>query len=252
MKQALAFCALLSLATASSPAVAEWPANLHYERFRWAESTTPGVTETGPRAGIGASWTQNKASGWLAAYRGELYRGSVHYSGAYLFSGAPAEGTTQYFGILNELQGIYRSSGGGAQLVTGLGVDYWERKLSENQKEEWTVFFVRLGGELGGGRTTRGWFAAGGVKYPIYVEEDAHLTDIGFDQNPRLHPGGAASTYLEIGYRFSRQWTLNGYYDSYRFKESPTARVTSGGTAFLVFQPTSSVDTVGLRLHFHF
>ena len=252
MRRALvALCALACLAAAGE-ATAEWSADVHYERFRWVESTDPRVTETGPRVGIGLSWIQNKSSGWLAAYHGELYGGSVHYSGAYLFSGAPAEGTTSYAGILNEVNGIYRfSDERGFQLVSGLGIDYWKRKLSETQSEDWSVVYARLGAAFGG-RTTRGWFAAGGVKYPIYVEEDAHFTDIGFDSNPRLHPGGAFSAYADIGYRFGRHWTLSGYYDSYRFKESFKASTTSGGVNYLVWQPTSSVNTVGLRLHHHF
>lgn len=252
MRRALvAVCALACLAGAGK-AAAEWSADVHYERFRWVERTDPRVTETGPRVGIGASWIQNKSSGWVAAYHGELYGGSVHYSGAYLFSGAPAEGTTTYSGILNELNAIYRfSDERGLQLVGGLGIDYWTRKLSENQSEDWSVVYARLGAALGG-RATRGWFAGGGLKYPIYVEEDAHFTEIGFDSNPRLHPGGAASLYAEIGYRFGRHWILNGYYDSYRFKESLKASTTMGGTPFQVWQPTSSVDSVGLRLHFAF
>jgi hypothetical protein len=252
MRRALvALCALGCLAAAGE-AAAEWSADVHYERFRWAESTTPGMTETGPRAGIGVSWIQNKATGWLAAYHGELYGGSVHYRGAYLFSGAPAEGTTVYSGILNELDGIYQfGDDWGWQLVGGLGVDYWRRKLSETQAEDWSVLYARLGATLGG-RSTRGRFAGGGLKYPVYVWENGHLTDIGFDSNPRLHPGGAASLYAEIGYRFGRHWILNGYYDSYRFKESPKVGTTSGGSNFLVWQPTSSVDTVGLRLHYAF
>jgi hypothetical protein len=247
----LALCALCCLAVAGE-AAAEWSADVHYERFRWAESTTPGVTETGQRAGIGGSWIQNKTTGWVAAYHGELYGGSVHYSGAYLFSGAPAEGTTTYSGILNELNGIYRfSDERGFQLVSGLGIDYWTRQLSADQAEDWLVLYARLGAAFGG-RTSRGFFAGAGVKYPVYVTEDAHFTDIGFDSNPRLHPRGAASSYAEIGYRFGRHWILSGYYDSYRFKESPKEHTTSGTVNFLVWQPTSSVDTYGLRLHYAF
>ncbi len=253
MKRALVALCALGCLSAAGGASAEWSVDAHYERFRWVESTDPRVTERGPRVGIGASWIQNsKASGWVAAYHGELYGGSVQYRGAYLFSGAPAEGTTVYSGILNEFNAIYRfSDERGLQLVSGLGLDYWIRKLSETQSEDWSVVYARLGAALGG-RTTQGWFAGGGVKYPVYVDENAHFTDIGFDSNPRLHPIGAFSAYADIGYRFGRHWTLSGNYDSYRFKESPKARTTSGGLPYNVWQPTSSVNTVGLRLHHHF
>ena len=244
--------ALLALA-AASPAQAEWEANVKLERFRWAEETQPGVTETGPRFGIGLGWIQDRESGWLAAWRGELYGGSVEYTGAELFPpNNPVKGTTEYTGLMSELQAIYRFSNTGPALLAGLGFDYWNRQLSDIQKEEWTVVFTRLGGELGNrARRGSGLFAGAGVKYPIYVVEDAHLTDIGFDQNPKLHPGRAPSLYAEIGYRFT-QWTLTGYYDSYRFKQSPGENVTAGGARFIVFQPKSSVDSFGLRLHIHF
>ena len=252
MARRLALAVLLSLLAASGAARAEWETNVKVEHFRWAESTQPGVTETGPRFGIGAAWTQNKDSGLLFGWRGELYGGSVQYSGAQLFPpNNPVSGTTEYSGIINELQARYRTAGGGAALFAGLGLDYWNRQLTDIQSEEWWVTFVRLGGELGN-RSRSGFFAGAGVKYPIYVVEDAHLDDIGFDQNPKLYPGRTASFYGELGYRFARQWTLTGYYDSYRFKQSPGESVTAGGVPFIVFQPESKVDTFGLRLHLHF
>jgi len=249
-----ALALLASFVLASGAARAEWEANAKVERFRWAEDTRPGVTETGPRFGIGLGWTQDRESGWLAAWRGELYGGSVEYNGAELFPpNNPVKGTTEYTGFVTEVQAIYRSQGRGAALVGGLGFDYWNRQLTDIQKEEWYVTFARLGVELGN-RTRRsgGFFAGGGVKYPVYISEDAHLTDIGFDSNPKLHPGRAPSLYAEVGYRFAENWSLTGYYDSYRFDESPAVNTSAGGTRFIVFQPKSTVDTFGLRLHIHF
>lgn len=249
-----ALAILVSFAAVSGAARAEWQANAKIERFRWAEETRPSVTETGPRYGIGVGWTQDRETGWLAAWRGELYGGSVEYNGAELFPpNNPIRGTTEYTGAITELQGIYRSLSGNAALIAGLGFDYWNRQLTDVQREEWYVTFARLGVELGN-RTRRsgGFFAGGGVKYPLYIVEDAHFTDIGFDSNPKLHPGRAPSLYAEIGYRFGGQWTLTGYYDSYRFRESPAENTSVGGARFIVFQPQSSVDTYGLRLHIHF
>jgi len=255
-KYALALLASfgVSLVAASGAARAEWEANAKVERFRWAEDTQPGVTESGPRFGIGLGWTQDRESGWLLAWRGELYGGSVQYNGAELFPpNNPVRGTTEYTGAVTELRGIYRTPGGNAALISGLGFDYWNRQLTDVQKEEWYVIFARLGVELGNrARRGGGLFAGGGVKYPVYIIEDAHLTDIGFDSNPKLHPGRAPSLYAEIGYRFSGQWSVTGYYDSYRFRESPAEHTSAGGAPFIVFQPQSSADTYGLRLHVHF
>jgi hypothetical protein len=249
-----ALALLASFALASGAARAEWDLNVKAERFRWEEKTQPSVTETGPRFGIGLGWTQDKPGGLTAAWRGELYGGSVEYNGAQLFPpNAPVQSTTEYTGFITELHAVYRTSGGGAALIAGLGFDYWNRQLSSIQAEEWYVTFVRVGAELGNrARRGSGFFAGGGVKYPVYIAEDAHLTDIGFDSNPTLHPGRAPSLYAEVGYRFVEQWTLSAYYDSYRFKKSAEENTSVGGAPFVVFQPESKVDTFGLRLHLHF
>jgi hypothetical protein len=44
MARPFALAILLSFAAASGAAWAEWEANVKIERFRWAESTQPGVT----------------------------------------------------------------------------------------------------------------------------------------------------------------------------------------------------------------
>jgi hypothetical protein len=237
---------------------ARWSVSGDAESFHWRESTTPSVSESGPRFGLGGSWRQEKDSGWLLGWRGKLYWGSVDYNGALLFSGAPATGTTDYAGASNELQVIYRPYGGNLDkidFVGSLGLDAWERNLSAQQKEEYRVAFARLGIEYND-RTSQGWFGGGGIKKPIYAREDAHLTDIGFDQNPLLRPGKDPSLYGQVGYRFNAQWSLVGYYDSYRFgrssAETVTARRSFPGRTFSVFQPESKMDLLGLRLQFSF
>lgn len=249
-------CALLSLGLASSPlAWAGWSITGDLEHFEWKESTTPSVTEKGPRFGIGAQWMQDRPAGWLLGYRGRLYFGSVDYNGSDLLTGTPLTGTTDYNGMTHEGQAIYRVPGSpyGAAAVAGLGVDYWKRQLTSIQSEEYRVFYLRLGASFDL-QQPRGWYAGAGVKYPFSVDENAHFPDIGFDPNPHLHPKGQLSPYAEVGYRFAPQWSLAGYYDSYRFGESGDVAVRQQGTGtpFTFFQPKTSVDTVGLRLRFIF
>jgi hypothetical protein len=252
---ALAFACL---AGCSGSAWAEWSVSGEAESFRWRESTTPSVTESGPRVGIGGSWRQEKDAGWLLGWRGKVYWGSVDYDGALLFGNARATGTTEYGGMSNELQVIYRPYAGNLDkidFVGSLGLDAWERRLSAHQKEEYTVAFARLGLEYNG-RAARGWFGGGGIKKPIYTREDAHLSEIGFDQNPILRPGKDPSLYGQVGYRFSTRWSLLGYYDSYRFGQSSAATVTANrsfpGITFRLVQPQSRMDLLGLRLQFTF
>jgi hypothetical protein len=245
-------------ASSAGSAWATWSVNVDAESFRWRESTSPSVTESGPRFGIGASWRQEKDEGWLLGWRGKLYGGSTDYSGSFLFSGAPASGTTDYSGVSNELQVIFRPGGerpGNLAFVGSLGFDVWERSLSARQKEDYTIGFARLGFEYDAGQT-QAWFGGAGIKKPIYTREDAHLRDIGFDQNPALQPGKDPSLYGQVGYRFSPKWSLLAYYDSYRFGRSNTVTVTasriSPGNTFGVFQPQSNMDLVGLRLQYTF
>ena len=241
----------LALAAASVPAAAGWSVSADFEHFRWTEDTSPKVSETGPRLGIGVNWTQEKPAGWRFAYHGRLYFGSLNYDGSALFSGEPVTGTTDYSGVTHEGRALYRIPGSatGAEFVAGLGLDYWTRQLSSIQSEDYRVLYLRLGANFDR-RGPSGWYGGAGVKYPLSVDEDAHFPELGFQPNPHLEPKGALSAYAEIGYRFNDRWSLSGYYDSYRFGESAAVEVTQAGTGtpFTFVQPKSSVDSLGLRL----
>jgi hypothetical protein len=243
---------------AGAPAWAEWSVSAELERFRWAESVSPSVTETGPRAALGVLWIQDGEASWRLAYLGRLYGGSPDYDGAFLFSGLPLTGKTEYFGLANELQMVHRLTGapaGGLEAVAGVGWDYWERELSAFQKEEYYVGYLRLGGRFNAYAAT-GWFATGGIKYPVYAKLDAHFRNLGFDQNPALKPKGQPSLYADIGYRFNANWSVAGYYDSYRFGASEPVVVTgeafAPGARFAFFQPKSKLDALGVRLQYSF
>jgi hypothetical protein len=251
---------------ASASAYAGWAITGDVEHFRWSESGDPSVTETGPMFGIGARFTQDRPAGWQFGWRGRLYFGSVDYNGAFLDTGAPATGSTDYRGVVNEAQMLYRLADNpyGLELLSGLIIDYWERQLTSFQSETYTLAALRLGINADRRQDT-GWFGGAGAKYPFYVRQDAHLTDLGFSSNPPLKPKGAWSLYADAGYRFSPKWSLTGYYDSYRFKESdPTPFLINPFSAGCtgvppdppqgcqLFQPASRVDSFGLRLQYSF
>lgn len=251
--RSLAAAALTSVATAAN---AGWSVSLDAEAFKWEEATTPSVTEKGPRWGFGWEYEQLKPAGWQFAYRGQFRRGTVDYTGSFLFTGGPATARTEYTGVVNEVQGIYRfpDSPIGLELLGGLGWDLWQRNILPNQKEDYSLFYLRLGLNIDP-RLAQGWFAGGGFKLPLYVYENAHLDELGFDHNPALEPQGEWSFYAQLGYRFSRSWSVLGYYDSYRLGESnsvATTRRDTPGSTFNVFQPASSIDTFGVRLRYSF
>ena len=253
MRHVLAFLALGAIASAAQ---AGWSVSADVEHFRWRESTDPVVTEKGPRYGLSWDFLGERESGWQFAYRGQFRRGTVDYDGSFLFTRAPATARVRYTGLVNEAQGIYRLADNpvGLEFVGGLGWDYWERNILPDQQEDYSLVFVRLGLNLDP-RAERGWFGGGGFKLPIYVSENARFDELGFDQNPRLEPEPQWSLYAQAGYRFSRAWSLIGYYDSYRFSESKAVAVTTSavpGTTFFFVQPQSRMDVYGLRLRYSF
>jgi hypothetical protein len=246
--------AALALLLATSAAHAGWWISADAENFRWEEDSAPSVTEKGARYGLGWGYLYERPAGWQFAYRGEFRRGEINYTGAFLFTGAPTNARTRYTGLVNELQGIHRFAQPlGLEFVAGLGYDYWARNILPDQREEYSVVFARLGLSLDP-RAPRGFFGGGGMKLPFYVNENAHLDQLGFDRNEPLHPKGQPSLYAQAGYRFTPRWSVIGYYDSYRFGESPTVRVksSSSGSTFLLFQPGSTINTYGLKLQYYF
>jgi len=250
----------------SAAAHAGWSVNGDVEHFRWAESTDPRVSETGPMFGIGGGYRVLRPEGWQFGWRGRLYGGSVDYNGAFLSTNEPATGTSVYTGISNEGRAIYRlpGSASGMEVVSGLIVDYWNRQLSSVQHEQYWIASARLGLNFDR-RQSQGWFGGGGFKYPFWTRQDAHLTEIGFNANPHLEPKGSLSLYADLGYRFTRHWSLTGYYDSYRFNASDATQrlinpAIEGCTAVApdpaggcrIFQPQSRQDSFGLRLQYSF
>jgi hypothetical protein len=244
---------LLLLMAASARAELTVFAGVEY--FNWQEETTPSVQETGPLLAGGLIWIQDREQGLLFGYRGEIYFGQVNYSGAELFTGTPATTNVEYFGVLNEGQLRYRFPLKGNEhldAVLAAGADLWRRQFPGNQMEDWAVLYARLGAELGPRPGKPGWLAAVGLKYPVYTHENAHLTDIGFDQNPTLTPGKDWSAYASIGYRISAHWSVVGYYDSYRFQQSSSVQATFNGQQFSIFQPQSSMDVIGVQVLYSF
>jgi hypothetical protein len=255
MEQAMKLAGALLLFFIAAAARAELTVYAGVEYFDWKESTTPSVQETGPRVLAGVILLQDRERGLLFGYRGQIYSGQVEYNGAELFTGAPLTGTTQYFGVLNEGQLRYRFPVGSNEHLDGVlaaGADIWRRQFSSDQMEDWAVLYARLGVELGPQAGKAGWIGAVGLKYPVYTYENGYLTNIGFDQNPTLAPGADWSAYASLGYRIGAHWSVVGFYDSYRFQQSPTVQTTSGGTLYYIYQPKSSMDVFGVTAVYTF
>lgn len=240
----------------AAPAHAQFAVSAGVEFFSGTEDVSPiQVEETGPMLALGVEWTQRRQRGLLGAYRGRFYVGDVDYKGA--LQSQPNVGvatTTSYRGMSNEGQLHYRlpsERGYWLDLLAAAGLDMWRRRLGTGQQEDYRIGFVRLGIEMGPVSQT-GVVAGFGIKYPFWTEEDAHLLDAGFDQNPELEPGMDVSLYGQIGYRFRRNLAVVGYIDGFRFKRSDPVTATQGGVAFEIFQPQSTMYNFGLKLQYLF
>ncbi|HLY95603.1 MAG TPA: hypothetical protein VKO66_00180, partial [Sideroxyarcus sp.] len=85
--------------------------------------------------------------------------------------------------------------------------------------------------------------------YPAWTRENAYLDSSGYTSNPKISPKGLVSGYAELGYRINAWLDVLGYYDSWRFGRSADvmAMDTSGAT-WLIHQPRSSMDALGIKL----
>lgn len=223
------------------------------EIFEWEENTSPAVSEEGVFLTFGVGYTQQVESGFLWAYRGKLWTGTADYTGATLFNNTPITGDTGYLGLTNEVQARYRKqlkNNYRRDLLASIGLDVWKRELSSVQQEDFQVIYVRAGFNVDS-PAPKTWLFGFGLKYPAWVREDAHLTDIGFDRNPELNPEGEISAYGQVGYRFTQKWNIVGYIDGYRLTRSnvePVNEVARGFGPVTVFQPDSDMMVIGIRL----
>lgn len=237
----------------AGPAAGEMSASLGLEYLRWKEDTTPAVIETGPLFALGLGYTQEKNSGLLFAYRGRAYLGDVDYDGAGLFTGTPIQGTSRYAGMANEGQLRWRTQleqNYRVDWLVALGMDFWERRLTSSQSEDYEIGYLRLGGETAINKG-KGWIAGAGVKYPFYTHEDAHLTNIGFDSNPTLKPGPDVNFFAHLGYRFTEKVSIVAYYDGFRFKKSQEEAVNHAVSGQgVIYQPASDLSILGLKLEY--
>jgi hypothetical protein len=242
MKRALALAfSTFAVVAGMSGAQADWSAGAGFENFRWKESTSPSVKENGLRWALDLGWIQSRELGLSAGYQLKLYTGNVDYTGATLIGNTPVSAETHYRGVNNEIQSFYRTPA--VDFVLAAGWDHWTRKASAVQKETWDVGYARVGVSTSAA-VKQGLLAGGGVKYTFYTRENAHLTDFGFTDNPRLRPGADWSLYGTLGYRVNADWDVLAFYDSYYFKQSNI--VAPSGVGFL--QPRSRQDVVGMKI----
>ncbi len=212
------------------------------EAFSWEETIT-GVAvnpkEQGGRAALNLGWKQDKDIGTpYLAYQGKIYGGTVDYTTTTM-TGIPSPTSTDYAGMVNELRGVIPA--GIMSATVGLGYDFWSRSIGntvtsgglfvQGYTEKFDIFFLRLG--LSANLLDKVEIA-GGIKSTLSNSEELPY-NLG-----TIHPGSSMSPYWDVTYRYSSNFNLAAYYDSWRFSES---RVS--GTGF--YQPASRMSVIGAK-----
>jgi hypothetical protein len=241
-------CLILLLPAAD--ARAEWNLGGSIEYFQWKEDTAPiTVREGGPLFALRTGFSHPLGRGFHADYRGRFYLGEVAYDGSLLFApSVPATGSTRYLGTT--LGGQLRHGVGPYfDVVGGLLLDLWHRRLGTSQVEDYRIVSVRFGAQHAP-TAQAPWLVGAGLNHTLSTHENAHLTVLGFEQNPPLEPGSSSTPYFELGYSFARRWSLVGSIDGFDFGRSNQVIVTQGNTRSISFQPASTMQLVGLRLEY--
>lgn len=240
---------LAGLLIPCSAAHAEWTLGGGFEHFAWTEDTDPlPVEERGVlqvlRIGLSTSRTQDFAVG----YRGRFYFGDVDYEGSQLYEPTiPVSSTTRYSGTTQQGR-LSLAFAGQFDAVAALDLDFWSRKLSSSQVEDYRIVSMRLGAEHAASPSIP-WQAAAGIKFTLSTHEDAHFDEFGFNQNPPLEPGGSVTPYLDVGYSFTPNWSIAGSYDGFNFGESEGVAL-SGPQSGIYFQPASNMQVLGIRIEY--
>lgn len=233
------------------------------ESFTWREfdGGVQILKESGPRFGVGFAYAHEFPNHMTVKPRIELNGGSVDYDGQ-TQAGVPASTTTNYFGFKFELDlgGKVRMWPGAVfEPFGGFGFRSWFRDIEDTvaadgtpatgYTEDWTTFYGRLGfrGEQELGQMNK-LFLEAGVKLPIHTENYIDDENVSYE-DITLEPGNKPSFFAEAGVKL-QNFKISAFYDSMRFKTSPTVVVydpfVSGYVAYQ--QPRSDADMYGLRI----
>lgn len=249
--------ALLFFATLMQTAAADdFDGVAGIEYFRWEEFDDTGrklLEEAGPRYFFGLSGSSHLDNDWLGDISGRFYSGMVDYDGETI-SGIPITTTTDYIGAKFEL-GFTREgmkTGGDAwRFRFALGHDLWRRSLQNTSladgtpvygyTEHYYSTYAKLGAAFNRDKTLS---VGGGVKLPVYVQEEI---DLGYG-TLILHPEGKLSLFADIVTLINAKWSVVLGYDSFRFAKSEPVDVGP----LLFWQPESTQDTLSLAASYRF
>jgi hypothetical protein len=191
------------------------------------------VRETGPRFALGLGFDQPKQRGVLFAYHGRVYVGNVSYNGSFQFdSTKAAHGSSTYLGTTQGAELRYRWPQT-IDALAGLDVDWWRRRLSTSQSEDYRIVSVRLGG----------------MRLLVSTDEDATITDAGVTYALSLSPGLGANPFVHGGYRITPDVQVFAYWDGMQLgRSNQIVLIRRGRPQAIIDQPATDMDVVGVRV----
>ena len=157
----------------------------------------------------------------------------------------------------------------GLELIGGLGVDGWNRRihnatasngtLVSGIEETYTVYYgkVALGLNNLYSSSWRNQLQFG-VKLPYNITEDVYLSNVGYDRDLTLSPGNTYSGFIKLQLEPQPKGNkpgnlvINVYYDGFRFNPSKAKTVTRNGSPVQVWQPETHIDILGLQIGYRF
>jgi len=234
------------------------------EMTRWQEfgaNNTRLLSEHGLRAIVKVDWENLFPRLGLINFSAQYYRGNLCYDGqtqsvsSNQIDGFFISSTSQYAGIITELEGLYPINQKGLRLLAAIGSDVWRRNITPSTDsqdnavsgatEDYQMLFTRMGIETSHAHTYGNSKTRLGLKYPLKVNEQAAGI------TPQLHPGRNLSLFashrLEIN--DNRHITYEIYFDSLRLSPSPAVFShidPSTNNPRYVHQPESHLYTIGI------
>lgn len=227
--------------------------------FSWEEFNDNGsrlLKESGMISGIGCAYWWKSRGPFTLKPGAEIFGGTVDYTGT-TQAGIPSNTTVDYFGVRLKLEA--GGTFGFAEIAQlepfgGFGFSAWLRTINDGTTvngakaygytENWKTLHMRLGLRARTGLADRArLFVESGVKLPLFNENSFTFNSADRSYSVRLSPGNQTSLFGEAGLEV-RQVTMGLFYDGMRFSRSDNER--AGG--YLIYQPRSTSDLIGIRL----
>ncbi len=259
----------LLIPMSSFAAPLDFGAKAGLEHFLWEEFDTDGsklLDESGVRymlSGFLGNTLRTKKN-FIYHADAKIYFGSVDYDGQ-TQDRVPVTSDSNYTGFMVEGEVGYRAGNANGNFAWDIvgrgGFDSWVRQIDNSTDvtgrsvrgatEQYIILNLRAG-------TGPYWQAGkwqgriiGGFKLPFLTSERIRKEDSGFDDDVVLEPKGRVSPFLSF-YNYVRLndkllFTIEAFYDSYRFDASDPEIVGDHGDTILVWQPKSSQDNYGLQ-----